>query len=170
MRRSELSSPVNRTIHRNTDLTILWPPGFSPRQFDGGSLMSTSLKRDSLVSFANEHRSEYETLLRRFVEIPTVSVDPNHLDDIRKGVELTVKTLESLGGKAEVYHADKGNPVIHGVFGNNPKYPTVTVYNHIDVQPASKETEPWDTQPFVFTQKGDTYYGRGTTDDKGPAL
>ena len=48
--------------------------------------------------------------------------------------------------------------------------PTVTVYNHIDVQPASKETEPWDTEPFVFTQKGDTYYGRGTTDDKGPAL
>ena len=48
--------------------------------------------------------------------------------------------------------------------------PTVTVYNHIDVQPASKETEPWDTEPFVFTKKGDTYYGRGTTDDKGPAL
>src|SRR4029453_3153661 len=47
---------------------------------------------------------------------------------------------------------------------------TVTVYNHMDVQPASKETEPWDTEPFVFTQKGDTYFGRGTTDDKGPAL
>lgn len=132
--------------------------------------MPTTLKRENLVSFANEHREEYESLLRRFVETPTVSVDPNHLDDIRKGVELTVATLEQFGGKAEVHRADKGNPVVHGVFGNNAGRPTVTVYNHIDVQPASKETEPWDTEPFVFTKKGDSYFGRGTTDDKGPAL
>lgn len=132
--------------------------------------MSTTLKRDSLFSFAREHRSEFEALLRRFVELPTVSVDPSHAEDIRKGVELTVETLESFGGKAEVYRADKGNPVVHGVFGNDKNLPTVTVYNHIDVQPASKETEPWDTEPFVFTKKGDTYFGRGTTDDKGPAL
>ena len=132
--------------------------------------MPTTLKRQNLVSFANDHREEYETLLRRFVETPTVSVDPNHLDDIRKGVELTVETLERFGGKAEVYRADRGNPVVHGVFGNDPNRPTVTVYNHIDVQPASKDTEPWNTEPFVFTKEGDTYYGRGTTDDKGPAL
>ena len=132
--------------------------------------MPTTLKRENLVSFANEHREEYESLLRRFVETPTVSVDPNHLADIKKGVELTVETLERFGGKAEVYRADKGNPVVHGVFGTDSGRPTVTVYNHIDVQPASKETEPWETEPFVFTKKGDTYFGRGTTDDKGPAL
>ena len=40
----------------------------------------------------------------------------------------------------------------------------------MDVQPASKETEPWDTEPFVMTTRGDSYFGRGTTDDKGPAL
>src|SRR6185369_12526531 len=132
--------------------------------------MPTPLKRDNLLSFAESHRDEFEGLLRQFVEIPTVSVDPNHLEDIKKGVELTVDTLERFGGKTEVYRAEKGNPVIHGVFGNDSNRPTVTVYNHIDVQPASKETEPWDTEPFVFTKKGDTYYGRGTTDDKGPAL
>lgn len=132
--------------------------------------MPTTLKRDSLLSFANSQREEFEALLRRFVEIPTVSVDPEHAEDIKKGVELTVETIEKYGGKAEVYRADKGNPVIHGVFGNSNNLPTVTVYNHIDVQPASKETEPWETEPFEFTKKGDTYYGRGTTDDKGPAL
>ena len=132
--------------------------------------MPTTLKRDSLLSFANSHREEFEALLQRFVETPTVSVDPGHAEDIRKGVELTVATIEGCGGKVEVYRAEKGNPVIHGVFGNDNNRPTVTVYNHIDVQPASKETEPWETEPFVFTKKGDTYYGRGTTDDKGPAL
>ena len=132
--------------------------------------MATPLKRESLFAFATEHRQEYEALLRRFVETPTVSVDPAHAQDITKGVALTVETIESFGGKADVYRADKGNPLVHGVFGNDTNLPTVTVYNHIDVQPASKETEPWDSEPFVFTQKGDTYFGRGTTDDKGPAL
>ncbi len=132
--------------------------------------MPTTLSRESLFAYASEHREEYEDLLRRFVEIPTVSVDPTHLPDIQKGLDLTVQTIERFGGRADVYRAQKGNPLVHAVFGDDNSLPSVTVYNHMDVQPASKETEPWDTEPFVFTKKGDTYYGRGTTDDKGPAL
>lgn len=132
--------------------------------------MAKQLQRDELISFAQDHREEYEALLRQFVETPTVSVDPAHAEDIRKGVDLTVETLRRFGGKAEVYSANKGNPLVHGVFGEDPNLPTVTVYNHIDVQPASKETEPWETEPFVMNKKGDSYFGRGTTDDKGPAL
>src|SRR5258705_5486756 len=125
--------------------------------------MATPLKRESLFAFATEHRQEYEGLLRRFVETPTVSVDPAHAQDITKGVALTVETIESFGGKADVYQADKGNPLVHGVFGNDTNLATVTGYNHIDVQPASKETEPWDSEPFGFTQKDETYVGRATT-------
>ncbi len=132
--------------------------------------MANRLDRDQLMSFAGSHRDEYEELLRRFVETPTVSVDPAHAEDIRKGVDLTVETLRRYGGQADVYQIDKGNPVVHGVFDEDKNLPTVTVYNHIDVQPASKETEPWETEPFVMTRKGDSYFGRGTTDDKGPAL
>lgn len=132
--------------------------------------MPSTLKRENLRAFANEHREEFEGLLQTFVETPTVSVDPAHAPDIARGVELAAETITRFGGDARVYKVDKGNPVIHGVFANDPKLPTVTVYNHMDVQPASKETEPWDSEPFVFTKKGDTYYGRGTTDDKGPAL
>ncbi|CAN5752682.1 dipeptidase [soil metagenome] len=132
--------------------------------------MVKQLQRDQLFSFANKHKEEYEELLRQFVETPTVSVDPAHAEDIRKGVDLTVETLRRFGGKADVYTVSKGNPIVHGVFGEDPNRPTVTVYNHIDVQPASKATEPWETEPFVMTMKGDSYFGRGTTDDKGPAL
>jgi acetylornithine deacetylase/succinyl-diaminopimelate desuccinylase-like protein len=132
--------------------------------------MAKQLERDQLFSFAKNHKEEYEELLRQFVETPTVSVDPAHAEDIREGVDLTVETLRRFGGKADVYAVNKGNPVVHGVFGEDKNRPTVTVYNHIDVQPASKETEPWETEPFVMTTKGDSYFGRGTTDDKGPAL
>lgn len=132
--------------------------------------MAQKLDRAQLVSFADSHREEYEEVLRRFVETPTVSVDPAHAEDIRKGVDLTVETLRAYGGQADVYRIEKGNPVVHGVFDAGKNLPTVTVYNHVDVQPASKETEPWETEPFTFTKKGDSYFGRGTTDDKGPAL
>ncbi len=63
-----------------------------------------------------------------------------------------------------------GNPLVFGRLDVDGNAPTVTLYNHLDVQPASRETEPWNTDPFVFTQEGDRYFGRGTTDDKGPAL
>jgi acetylornithine deacetylase/succinyl-diaminopimelate desuccinylase-like protein len=132
--------------------------------------MSKELNRAELISFAKNHRAEYEDLLRRFVETPSVSVDPAHLPDIQKAADLAVETIQKFGGKAKVYRTSSSNPVVHGVFGADKKLPTVTVYNHLDVQPASKETEPWETEPFVMVTKGDTYFGRGTTDDKGPAL
>ena len=44
----------------------------------------------------------------------------------------------------------------------------MTVYNHLDVQPA--EGPDWNTAPFDFIREGDKYRGRGTTDDKGPAM
>src|SRR3989454_11772044 len=128
--------------------------------------MANALNRDQLFSFARSHRDEYEALLKQFVETPTVSCDPAHAEDIRKGFDLTVKTLRRFGGKVDVYEVKNGNPTVHAIFGTDKNLPTVTVYNHMDVQPASKETEPWDTEPFIMSKQGDSYFGRGTTDDK----
>ena len=54
----------------------------------------------------------------------------------------------------------------------DPSFPTVTIYNHLDVQPA--DGPEWKTPPFTFSrvpEKGNIrWFGRGTTDDKGPAL
>jgi acetylornithine deacetylase/succinyl-diaminopimelate desuccinylase-like protein len=132
--------------------------------------MPQEFNREDLISFAKAHREEYEALLRQLVETPTVSVDPAHAGDIKKGVELVVDTFKRFGARTEVHEINVGNPVVHAVFGENKNLPTVTVYNHMDVQPASKEIEGWNTEPFAMTTKGDTYFGRGTTDDKGPAL
>lgn len=131
--------------------------------------MAKDLNKDLLYAFAARERELYEDLLKTFVEIPTVSVDPMHKPDIQKGVELAAQTIRRFGGEAQVYETG-GYPIIQGVFNAGDNLPTVTLYNHIDVQPASKETEPWETEPFVFTRRGDRYFGRGTTDDKGPAL
>jgi acetylornithine deacetylase/succinyl-diaminopimelate desuccinylase-like protein len=120
-------------------------------------------------SFADRERQNYEALLKEFVEMPTVSAEPEHRGDILRCADLAVSTIKRAGGKAELIPT-AGNPIVHGRFDVDPKLPTVTVYNHLDVQPASRETEPWDSEPFQFTRTGDRYFGRGTTDDKGPAL
>ena len=88
---------------------------------------------------------------------------------ILDGVKLAEETIRAFSGTPSV-HPSGGNPIVSGTWGSDPSRPTVTVYNHLDVQPASKDTEPWDTDPFVFTKRGDRYFGRGATDDKGPAL
>ncbi|MGZ7042455.1 MAG: M20/M25/M40 family metallo-hydrolase, partial [Thermoanaerobaculia bacterium] len=127
-----------------------------------------NLDKKTLTGFAERERSAFESKLKELVEIPTVSADPDRKGDIRRCAELAVQTVKQFGGEAKILET-AGNPLVHGRFdGKHAK--TVTIYNHLDVQPASRDTEPWETDPFVFTKKGDRYFGRGTTDDKGPAM
>jgi acetylornithine deacetylase/succinyl-diaminopimelate desuccinylase-like protein len=123
----------------------------------------------SLTAFARRERDRFERALKEFVEIPTVSADPSRQRDIRRCAELAAQTIRDFGGEPAILET-AGNPIVHGRFDIRPDVPSVTVYNHLDVQPASRDSEPWDSDPFVFTKEGDRYFGRGTTDDKGPAL
>src|SRR5258705_2487356 len=127
------------------------------------------VEKKALAAWAAKERARFESTLKQFVEIPSVSADPNHEPDIQRCADAAAELILSFGGEAKILKT-KGFPLIHGRFVVDKNAPTLTVYNHMDVQPASRETEPWDTEPFTFTKKGDSYFGRGTTDDKGPAL
>ncbi|MDX1582137.1 MAG: M20/M25/M40 family metallo-hydrolase [Thermoanaerobaculia bacterium] len=131
--------------------------------------MPDELTKGSLRKFAEASREDYEELLESFVEIPSISAEKEREPDIRRMSELAVETIRGFGGEAEQIET-AGYPIVFGQFRYSKSAPTVTVYNHMDVQPASVETEPWETEPFEFTKKGKRYFGRGTTDDKGPAL
>ena len=74
-----------------------------------------SLDKKSLVAFANKERDRFETALRQFVEIPTVSADAERLPDIRRCAELAASTIRDFGGEADILETD-GNPIIHGRF------------------------------------------------------
>jgi acetylornithine deacetylase/succinyl-diaminopimelate desuccinylase-like protein len=129
-----------------------------------------SLSRDALARFAARHRPDFERSLADLVSIPSVSVDPAHQADVRRCAETAVALLQGLGAqKAELIETG-GHPLVHARLSDNPDWPTVTVYNHLDVQPA--DGDDWRTDPFHLTiqQDGDRYVGRGATDDKGPAL
>ncbi len=122
---------------------------------------------NSLGSYIEHVRGEFEAKLREWVEIPTVSSSPDHRSEIDRGVNAAVQYLRQLGAQAAVVQTP-GNPVVWGRFETDPAHPTATVYNHLDVQPANEPE--WKSDPFQMRIESDTYIGRGTTDDKGPAL
>ncbi|MFC6259640.1 dipeptidase PepV [Levilactobacillus fujinensis] len=61
------------------------------------------------------------------------------------------KNLDNLAGYVEYGEGDE----------------TLAILGHADVMPAGKG---WHTDPFTLTAKDGNLYGRGTSDDKGPAL
>ena len=97
-----------------------------------------------------------------------MSVDPTLKDEMPRMAELAATTLRDFGFEARLL-TTAGQPIVVGKRVVDPAAPTVTVYNHMDVQPGGDPAE-WKTDPFVFTTDGERYLGRGTTDDKGPAL
>jgi acetylornithine deacetylase/succinyl-diaminopimelate desuccinylase-like protein len=118
-------------------------------------------------SYLKSVRDRFEDRLGQMVEIPTISMDPAHRSDIERGAQAAAALLRECGATAEVVPTS-GNPVVVGEFRAGPAHPTLTIYNHMDVQPA-QEPE-WKQAPFRFRKDNGRYFGRGTTDDKGPGI
>jgi len=124
--------------------------------------------KQSLLDYAKSERQGFEDTLGEFVEIRTISSDPERKADCVRGASFAADLVRRMGGDVRILETG-GHPMLHGRFHQNDAYPTVTVYNHLDVQPAEME-DGWHTEPFRFVRRDGRYFGRGTTDDKGPAF
>lgn len=129
--------------------------------------MKTQLDLDKVTAYANSVRQEYEKSLKQLVDAPSVSMDPSHKGDIVKAAQIARDLLKAAGAESKIIET-AGNPVVYGEMIADKNAPTVTIYNHIDVQPA--DPQEWDNPPFEMSIADGVYRGRGTTDDKGPAL
>lgn len=123
--------------------------------------------QSQLHTYIQDQRPNFEDLLGQMVEVPSVSSDPEHAPDMHRMAQLAVQYLEQFGANASIVNT-KGYPSVAGEWVAGRQYPSLTIYNHLDVQPA-QEPE-WRHPPFAFKNDGDRYCGRGATDDKGPAL
>ncbi len=120
-----------------------------------------------LNDYITSSKPRFETMLAELVEIPSISADPKHAKDILRTAKLASQFFKHLGARTQIIQTS-GYPVVYGGWHINSRFPTITIYNHLDVQPA-QEPE-WRDPPFTFRKKHGIYYGRGTTDDKGPAI
>ena len=129
-----------------------------------------SISRGDLAQFAAQHRPDFERWLENLVNFPSVSADPGHAGDCLRCAQAAIDLLRPAPVSAASVELIEtgGNPMVFACLTTNPDRPTVTVYNHLDVQPA--DGDAWRADPFHMTRQGDRYVGRGATDDKGPAL
>ncbi|KAG9410249.1 hypothetical protein AC1031_018283 [Aphanomyces cochlioides] len=146
-----------------SNMTITSNTSTSPNHSKSDSnLLATSSKQTSDASMIH--------LLRKFVAIQTVSVDPTMIDECWLGAKFLKNLLRQLGAESRLVHCGPStNPIVISKLVRDPTKPTVLICGHYDVQPAAME-DGWDTNPFVLTGQNGYLYGRGTTDDKGPII
>jgi acetylornithine deacetylase/succinyl-diaminopimelate desuccinylase-like protein len=125
------------------------------------------MTRQPIETYIAERRGRFEDLLGQMVEVPSISMNPGRAQDMRRMADLAAQVLRAMGAETRIVETG-GYPIVSGGWTAGTDYPTVTIYNHMDVQPA-QEPE-WQHAPFAFKNEGGVYRGRGATDDKGPAL
>lgn len=126
-----------------------------------------SAASDAARTYSRAHGDKFLGQLYELLRIPSLSGDPAHAGDVRQAAEWLARHMQGLGlAKVEVMET-AGHPVVYGEWlGAGPDKPTVLVYGHYDVVPASLE-DGWETPPFEPTVKDGRIYARGATDDKG---
>ena len=126
-----------------------------------------------LPRFVADSEPWFRETLATLVEQPTVSLGKTDDAAILAGVEVGAEVLRRAGAKVEVVPT-AGTPALLARFAHPQPRARVVVYNHFDVQPA--DADKWQQDdPFRLEVRRDrerefVYFGRGTTDDKGPAL
>ena len=122
---------------------------------------------NEVLSYLRENQARFLDELCEFVAIPSVSAQAKHRPDLKRASDWLVKHCRDMGLKVK-RHATPGNPIVtastrSAKSKNKPHY---LVYGHYDVQPA-EPFDLWDTPPFTPTVKGDSLFGRGSSDNKG---
>ena len=106
------------------------------------------------------NRKVYLGQLEELLRIPSISTDPAHAKDVRRGADWVQKRLKAAGcTKAEI-HKTKGHPIVYGEWLGAPGAPTMLVYGHYDVQPVDP-LELWKTPPFEPTVRRGKLFARG---------
>ncbi len=105
--------------------------------------------------------------LARLVEEQSVSSVPEFNSAVRSCAEVARDTLRDIGATARLVETG-GNPLVVGEIVNKEDAHTVAIYNHYDVQPCN--ISKWKTDPWKLDIRKGRYYGRGTSDNKGPML
>jgi acetylornithine deacetylase/succinyl-diaminopimelate desuccinylase-like protein len=125
--------------------------------------------------------------LKTLLRIPSISTDPERVEDVRKAAQFVADELKRIGledvrlietstdeevmasadGPGKVVPARVGHPLVYGEWLHAaPGKPTVLCYGHYDVQPAEPLDE-WKSPAFEPEIRDGNLYARGAVDDKG---
>jgi acetylornithine deacetylase/succinyl-diaminopimelate desuccinylase-like protein len=121
------------------------------------------------LEFIHQNSDRYLKELTEFLSIPSVSTDPQNVQDILRCAEWLADHMRTIGLENVQIMQTGGHPVVYADWLGAPGKPTVLVYGHYDVQPP-EPLEKWTSPPFEATIRGQDLYARGASDDKGQAF
>jgi acetylornithine deacetylase/succinyl-diaminopimelate desuccinylase-like protein len=125
---------------------------------------------DRARQYSRDNGDRFVDELDALLRIPSLSGDPARAGDVRRAAEWLAGHLRQIGAENVAVMETAGHPIAYGEWmGAGPDQPTVLVYGHYDVVPASIE-DGWDTEPFEPVIKDGKIYARGATDDKGQLM
>ncbi|WKZ31175.1 MAG: M20/M25/M40 family metallo-hydrolase [Candidatus Dojkabacteria bacterium] len=110
----------------------------------------------------------YRQLLAQFVQLRSISTDPQYHKEIVKTTEWLKKLFQENNFEVEIIEGYE-NPVVFAQYITDKGYESVLVYGHYDVQPATVE-DGWDSDPFELTERDGKLFARGVVDNKGQIL
>ncbi|MCJ8344766.1 M20/M25/M40 family metallo-hydrolase [bacterium] len=118
-------------------------------------------------NYIKDIEETYTNQLMEMVAIPSISCKSDHQIHLEAMAKKASAMLSEIGFDSQVI-ATKGGPCVLGHLESDKDADWVTIYNHMDVQPADEPT--WKNDPFIPVLEDGVVLGRGSTDDKGPAL
>ena len=127
---------------------------------------------EHINNYINANKDRFLNELLDFLRIPSISADSAYADDVMKTAEFVKDKLIAAGADKVEVCPTAGYPIVYGEKMIDPSLPTVLVYGHYDVQPATP-LELWETPPFEPTIRktaihpDGAIFARGSCDDKG---
>ena len=113
----------------------------------------------------DSYRNEYTEMLQRWIRVPSVRSDAEDGApfgrDVRKMLDTAMADARSLGFTVR----DFDGYACDVTLGDAKE--KIAVLGHLDVVPVG---DGWTKPPFEGLIENGRMYGRGTNDDKGPAL
>ena len=120
----------------------------------------------------SDDQKRYIEELFELLKIPSISADSKFKKDVNNAAKWIKNSLIKVGcDKVEIIKT-KGHPIVYAEKITNPKFPTVLVYGHYDVQPPDP-INLWNNPPFEPIIKktklhpDGAIFCRGACDDKG---
>ncbi|XP_043923055.1 beta-Ala-His dipeptidase-like isoform X2 [Protopterus annectens] len=143
------------------------------------SVVHSATLLDQVLQHIDNHQDEFVQTLSDWIAIQSDSSNSQLRGEINQMLDITVQKLKQIGAMVELadagsYQLPNGSSetlpqVILAELKKDPNKPTVCIYGHVDVQPASM-SDGWATYPYNLTELNGNLYGRGATDNKGPVL
>lgn len=135
--------------------------------FGGSDMTERSQYKESIDRWVDEHKEEMIEDLKSLIRIPSVRGEASEGEPYGK---MCAKALSAMQGLMEKYGLRAENYENYCVTGDmdGEGEKKLDILAHLDVVPVS---DAWKkTKPFEPLVEGDRIYGRGSIDDKGPAI